>query len=284
LVTVPATMPSSPGVAAPDVRFRATVADGHRIDVVALLVDGFATGNASFQSRFAALSTRADLIVYNGHARFGANLRAISRAGRWVPGQYAILFLNGSNTWSYLDPTFLGARRTLNADDATGFKYLDIVCNAMPPYFAFMPGATMALIRGLASFDNPKTYEEILAAVNSQQFVLVVGEQDNVFRPADTAPWPGLNDSGSVAKGEAREWTTPSLPPGTYTFTLTGTGDADLYVRIGSAPTLSSYDCRPYQAGSDESCEVTITQPRPIHVMVRGYAATSTFQIVGSKN
>jgi hypothetical protein len=284
LVTVPATIPSHPGVAVPDIRFRSGSPGGYQIDVVALLVDSFGTPSASFRSRYASLSSRADLIVYNGHAGLGAYLRTISTAGRWARGQYAILFLNGSNTWSYLDRTFMAARRRLNADDGTGFKYLDIVANAMPPYFASMPAATMALIRGLASPDAPRTYEEILAAVNPSQFVMVLGEQDNVFRPADAGPWAGLNDSGTVTKGSAREWTTPSLPPGTYTFTLTGTGDADLYVRLGSAPTLTSYDCRPYRSGSAESCEVHLTEPRTIHVMVRGYAATSTFQIVGGKN
>ena len=29
-----------------------------------------------------------------------------------------------------------------------------------------------------------------------------------------------------------------------------GTGDADLYVRAGSKPTTSTYDCRPYKGPS----------------------------------
>jgi hypothetical protein len=33
-----------------------------------------------------------------------------------------------------------------------------------------------------------------------------------------------------------------------------GTGDADLYVKFGSAPTATSYDCRPYLNGNNESC------------------------------
>ena len=60
-----------------------------------------------------------------------------------------------------------------------------------------------------------------------------------------------------------------------------GTGDADLYVRIGAEPTTTSYDCRPYKTGSNESCTVTLAQPSTINVMVRGYAASSTFDLVG---
>jgi leucyl aminopeptidase len=33
-----------------------------------------------------------------------------------------------------------------------------------------------------------------------------------------------------------------------------GTGDADLYVKFGSPPTDTSYDCRPYKNGNIESC------------------------------
>ena len=35
-----------------------------------------------------------------------------------------------------------------------------------------------------------------------------------------------------------------------------GSGDADLYTRFGSQPTTSSYDCRPYASGNNESCPV----------------------------
>jgi len=33
-----------------------------------------------------------------------------------------------------------------------------------------------------------------------------------------------------------------------------GTGDADLYVKFGSAPTDSSFDCRPSKSGNAETC------------------------------
>ena len=64
---------------------------------------------------------------------------------------------------------------------------------------------------------------------------------------------------------------------------MTGSGDADLYVKVGREPTLTSYDCRPYKTGSNETCNVTLAQPASIGVMVHGYAASSTFKLVGSK-
>ena len=79
---------------------------------------------------------------------------------------------------------------------------------------------------------------------------------------------------------------TLAVPAGASNLAFTmsgGTGDADMYVKFGSAPTDSSYDCRPYKTGSNETCEVTLAQPAPIGVMVNGYSSSSTFQLVGKK-
>ena len=67
------------------------------------------------------------------------------------------------------------------------------------------------------------------------------------------------------------------------TFTLSGgTGDADLYVRFGSAPTLSTYDCRPYVAGNSETCTISNIQAGTYYVMVNAYAAYSGVTLKGS--
>ena len=61
-----------------------------------------------------------------------------------------------------------------------------------------------------------------------------------------------------------------------------GTGDADLYVKFGSAPTTSSYDCRPYASGNTESCPVASPQEGTYHVMLRAYSTYSGVSLVGS--
>ena len=239
-VTVPATIPAEPGVSAPDVQFTAQLGGGRSIEIVALMVDNVRNGGAAFDARYAALSTRADLIVYNGHAGLGANVRALARKGHWAAGQYAIVFMNGCDTFAYVDNALWEAHAAVNADDPAGTKYMDIVTNAMPSYFSSMPTATMALVRGLLGYDAPKTYEQIFAGIDRSEVVLVTGEQDNRFVPGGggtpVESWRGLAASGTIAKGAEQRWQTPTLPAGRYTFAMTGTGDADLYVRIGSAP------------------------------------------------
>ena len=290
LTTIPADVSDSPGVDHPDVEISATLPNGKKVHVVALLTDNIRTGlsNSTFRARYESLSTHADLIAYNGHAGLGSNVRALAQAGKWVQGQYVVVFMNGCDTFAYIDDSLSSAHKALNPDDTTGFKYIDIVNNAMPSFFSSMAGASMALFRGLLDEANPSTYEQMFRNIDSSEVVLVTGEQDNTFTPGGggtPTTWEGLSDHGSLARNEAKNWSTPTVDAGRYTFTMTGDHDADLYVRVGSAPTTSKFDCRPYKTGSNESCTVTLAQPAPIFVMVRGYSSsTSNFEIEGAKD
>jgi len=293
LTTVPANVPSAPGVSAPDVEFNATLPDGKKIKVVALLTDNVNTGlsQPTFRARYEALSSRADYIVYNGHAGLGTNVRALAQRGKWVAGQYVVVYMNGCDTFAYIDDALFNAHKALNPDDTTGYKYIDIINNSMPAFFSSMTGATMSIFRGLMAYDAPQTYEQMFRGVDSSQIVMVTGEQDNVFVPGGTGPtpppstWAGLSETGlSVAKNGTKKWTTPVLAKGKYEFTITsqGAGDADLYVQIGRQPTLTDYACRPYKTGSNETCAVELPGSSTISVMVNGYSAAK-FKITGKK-
>ncbi|AVV86108.1 S8 family serine peptidase [Shewanella putrefaciens] len=61
-----------------------------------------------------------------------------------------------------------------------------------------------------------------------------------------------------------------------------GTGDADLYVQYGAAPTTSNYDCRPYKSGNSESCSITNIQSGTYYAMVKGYSAFSDVSLTAS--
>ncbi|HUS28233.1 MAG TPA: PPC domain-containing protein [Kofleriaceae bacterium] len=288
LTTVPASVPANPGVAAPDIEFNATLPDGKKIKIVALLTDNVNTGlsQPAFRARYESLSSRADLIAYNGHAGLGSNIRALASAGKWVQGQYVVVFMNGCDTFAYIDGSLFSAHKAVNPDDTTGSKYIDIVNNGMPSFFANMPESTLAIMRGFLKFDDPQTYEQIFTKISSSQLVMVTGEADNTFTPGGggtPSAWNGLNETGSLARSVKKSFTTPTLAAGTYEFAMTGTGDVDLYVKVGREPTLSSYDCRPYKTGSNETCKVTLAQPATVGVMVNGYAASSTFKLVGKK-
>ncbi|MDQ1119955.1 MULTISPECIES: S8 family peptidase [Pseudoxanthomonas] len=66
-------------------------------------------------------------------------------------------------------------------------------------------------------------------------------------------------------------------------FTISGgSGDADLYVRFGSAPTDSTYACRPYKSGNSESCSFASPQTGTYYVRVKAYSTYSGVQLTGS--
>jgi pre-peptidase len=59
-------------------------------------------------------------------------------------------------------------------------------------------------------------------------------------------------------------------------FDLTGgSGDADLYVKFGSAPTTGSYDCRSWNYGNTENCSFATASTGNYYVMVNAYSAFS---------
>jgi hypothetical protein len=282
-VTTPASLPATIGVGTPDITFEATLSPTRKIKVVALLVDNVSTAGATFNARYSELSTRADLIAYNGHAGLGQNVRALSQKGRFVAGQYAIIFMNGCDTFAYVDGSLAQARARLNPDDPTGTKYMEIVTNGMPAFFSSMPGGSLALTRALMKPDAPLTYEQTFKNIDSSQVVMVTGEEDNVFTPGGGGGGGTYSqtETGSVDKGQELRYQTASLPAGKVTVTMTGaTGDADLYVRVGSQPTTAAYDCRPYQGGSNETCTVTLTAPAVVYISVFGYASgASAFKL-----
>ena len=61
-----------------------------------------------------------------------------------------------------------------------------------------------------------------------------------------------------------------------------GSGDCDLYVRYGSMPTTSAYDCRPYKNGNSESCSFASPSTGDWFVMLRAYSTYSGVSLSGS--
>lgn len=95
----------------------------------------------------------------------------------------------------------------------------------------------------------------------------------------------GVAETGLAgAQGEELAFTI-DLPSGAANLVVSmsgGSGDADLYVRHGSAPTTATYDCRPYQSGNNESCSFASPAAGTWHVMLRGYSAFSGVSLVAS--
>jgi Zn-dependent metalloprotease/PKD repeat protein len=89
----------------------------------------------------------------------------------------------------------------------------------------------------------------------------------------------------SVATGGVSANYTLVVPAGktSAVFTISGgTGDADMYVRIGSAPTTTTYNCRPYLSGNAETCTFNAPAAGTYYVNVRAYSAFSGVSLKGT--
>jgi len=78
---------------------------------------------------------------------------------------------------------------------------------------------------------------------------------------------------------------TMAVPAGATNLTFTmsgGTGDADLYVRFGSEPTDTTYTCRPYLSGNNETCTIAAPSAGTYYVRVKAYSTFSGVSLVGN--
>jgi hypothetical protein len=283
----PSDVSDVPGVAFPDVTLTASVGGGE-VSVVAMLVDSVPLMTAAQNARYSQLTPGADLILYNGHAGLGANVAALSKKGQFFPDTYQIIFINGCDTFAYIDNTLQTTRAVLNPSDPSGSKFLDVVSNAMPAYFNALPDDSMALIRALMNQASPQSYDQIFANIDEQQVVVVTGEEDNVFTPSydPGTTWNGFHATGTVGYKQSIKYQTETLQPGTYAFTMTpdpahSGGDGDLRISIGS-PTAVATKCPSYKGNSNERCLLKLTSPAALYLSGTGDStATASYVIDG---
>lgn len=79
-----------------------------------------------------------------------------------------------------------------------------------------------------------------------------------------------------LAEGEEHHFQLSGTAGQSLSVDLSGKGDPDLYVRFGTRPTTSAWDCRPYSSGAAESCTLTVpTDATDAFISVRGYIGGS---------
>jgi len=81
--------------------------------------------------------------------------------------------------------------------------------------------------------------------------------------------------SASQSNWNRYTWT---IPEGVTTMTVQtsgGSGDADLYMKFGSQPETSDFDCRPYENGNNEVCTFQAPAAGTWHIGIRAYTTYS---------
>ncbi|HET9730331.1 MAG TPA: PPC domain-containing protein [Acidimicrobiia bacterium] len=63
--------------------------------------------------------------------------------------------------------------------------------------------------------------------------------------------------------------------------TLGGSGNVDVYAKLGSKPTTTSYDCRSIATGNTETCTISSTTPGTYYVLLHGTSIYSAVNVQG---
>ena len=98
--------------------------------------------------------------------------------------------------------------------------------------------------------------------------------------PSNGGGAEGGSGSASNLSASRGNWLryTIDIPAGMSELVVTtagGSGDADLYLRFGSQPSTSQYDCRPYRNGNNETCRITNPSAGTWHIGIRAYRTFS---------
>lgn len=180
--------------------------------------------------------------------------------------------------------TFSTAGLTANFTDASTDSDGTVVARS----WDFGDGTTSTSINPSRSYATAGTRNVTLTVTDNAGAVASVTKPVAVgaVAPPSNVLTNGVPVTGLAAAAQSGLSFTMVVPAGTLNLMFTilgGTGDADLYVRFGSAPTTTVFDCRPKRAGNAEYCSVAPPKAGTYYVMVLGgTAAFSGVTLTGS--
>jgi len=118
---------------------------------------------------------------------------------------------------------------------------------------------------------QPGTYHILLKAYANFSGVSLLGSYTVSSGGGNSGGETINNISASKGQWYYKNFTLPHGVSALDVSISDGTGDADLYLRKGSNPTSSSYECRPYKNGNTESCTITNPSEGQWYVGLKAY-------------
>lgn len=147
----------------------------------------------------------------------------------------------------------------------------------------FGDGSTSTAVNPTRTYAAAGTYTVTLAVTDN------LGATHSTSRSVTVSNGGGLGNGVPVtgisgARLQMRAYTIV-VPAGASNLRVTtnsGSGDADLYLRFGSAPTTSTYTCRSIGSTNTESCLISAPSAGTYHIGVYGYSAFSGLTLTAS--
>ncbi len=101
----------------------------------------------------------------------------------------------------------------------------------------------------------------------------------------DTVLSNGVAVTGISLAANAQRFFTLAVPSGASNLKFVssgGSGDVDIYVKFGSKPTTTSYDCKSDGSSNAETCNISSAQSGTYYVLMNAYSASSNVSLTGS--
>jgi subtilisin family serine protease len=148
---------------------------------------------------------------------------------------------------------------------------------------------------GDSTFANTTNATHTYAAAGTYNVVLKVTDNAGATNSSTKAVTVSTTSGNVLANGVAKTGIAGALNS-TQTFTLAvpsgatglkfvssgGSGDADMYVKFGAAPTTTTYDCKSTGATTAETCSITTAKAGTYYVLIKAYSAFSGMSLTGS--
>ncbi|HVE86100.1 MAG TPA: M4 family metallopeptidase [Myxococcales bacterium] len=175
---------------------------------------------------------------------------------------------------------------TFTTSGGSGDADLYVKLGSMPTTSSYACSSTGSTTAETCTVANPGagTWYVMLYAYATYSGVTITGTYSNGGGGGGTVLSNGVPVGNLGAATGATLNYTMAVPSGASNLSFNisgGSGDADLYVKFGSAPTTTSYDCRPYLAGNAETCSFATPQVGTYYVMLRAYATFSGVTLLG---
>ncbi|MFD1216870.1 S8 family peptidase [Microbulbifer celer] len=228
-----------------------------------------ATNRAGSRAYYSNYGSVVDVAAPGGETSTASNgVLSTLNSGSQGPGSDSYEFYQGT---SMAAPHVAGAAALLYAVDSgiTPTEVESILKNTTRSF----PGSCSQCGTGIVDASAA------VAAANGD------GNPDPDPEPGEGELTNGVTETGLSASTGGELLYTLEVPAGASNLSFQiagGTGDADLYVRYGAAPTTSAYDCRPYIGGNNETCDISNVQAGTYYVMVRAYSSFSGVSLTGS--
>ena len=206
--------------------------------------------------------------------------RTVGQALLAKAGQSATLSVTGNQDYAYYNGTSMATPHVTAVAALAWSNNLD--CTAAQVRTALK---ATAMDLDVAGRDDRTGYGLVQAKAASDYMALNCGSGGGSGGGSDNSLENGVAKTGLSGSQNEQLLFTLDVPAGAtgLSFNMSGgSGDADLYVKFGSEPTTSSYDCRPYKSGNSESCPISTAQAGTYYVKLIGYSAFSGVSLVGS--